>query len=526
MPDIQIIQPPPNALPGDGGADFEGDVDALVTMRPRPSFNISVEQRSDIRNAASEVLIARNEETDPPLLYNRGGSVAKIDDSRIEMLQTIDMLQELEDIAAWFSGTGKVPSASSPPSTLAQMLLRPGSFVRALPPLDSIANAPTFSVDGEFETEPGYHRASRSFYVPTPGLVIPAVSANPTADERTQARENIFDILRDFPFVNDHARANAIAMLMLGFIRPMLEGEDAPMHVFDAPVAGTGKGRLANVLSIIITGNTLPVTPEAENEAEWRKKIFAMMLESRPILAFDNLNARLSSETLCTLLTGGGLTDRILGQSKMSYVKTQSILVGTGNNVTVSDEIVRRTVRTRIAYEGGSPLGRTGFKYPNLLGYVRENRGELIWSVATLVRAWIADGRPKSGFRKDSFETWSEIMGGILATAGIQGLAYIDPSWSQSKADPETGALDRFVMGWWSWFKDQPVKVAQLFDKGLGVDLSLSITGQRTEFTVKRALGIFVQKRRDRWIGEYCIRDTDINTDGVTWWRLERRPQA
>jgi hypothetical protein len=121
-------------------------------------------------------------------------------------------------------------------------------------------------------------------------------------------------------------------------------------------------------------------------------------------------------------------------------------------------------------------------------------------------------------------------MGGVLSTAEIEGIAYVDPGWSQSKADPETAALERFVMGWWNWFKDRPVKVADLYKQGLGVDLTLEIPkGVGTlnqDVAVKRALGLYVNSKRDRYIAGFYIRECDIKTDNVTWWRLERKEEA
>jgi hypothetical protein len=40
------------------------------------------------------------------------------------------------------------------------------------------------------------------------------------------------------------------------------------------------------------------------------------------------------------------------------------------------------------------PEERTGFKYPDLLGYVTSNRGELLAAVLTILRASFVAGKP------------------------------------------------------------------------------------------------------------------------------------
>ena len=81
------------------------------------------------------------------------------------------------------------------------------------------------------------------------------------------------------------------------------------------------------------------------------------------------------------------------------------------------------------------PWQRVGFRHPDLKGWVREHRGELLWSLLTIARAWFVAGKPE-GFVETlgGFESWAKIDGGILAHAGIpaflqnldrQGVAWV-----------------------------------------------------------------------------------------------------
>jgi putative DNA primase/helicase len=85
--------------------------------------------------------------------------------------------------------------------------------------------------------------------------------------------------------------------------------------------------------------------------------------------------------------------------------------------------MTRRSIRIRIDAEVEHPEQRHDFRHPDLLGWARANRGELVWAALTLARAWVAAGRPAGPERPlGAFESWTRVIGGILAVAGIPGL--------------------------------------------------------------------------------------------------------
>jgi len=53
------------------------------------------------------------------------------------------------------------------------------------------------------------------------------------------------------------------------------------------------------------------------------------------------------------------------------------IWVVTGNNVVLSGELTRRSVRIRIDPNTDQPWLRDGFKYPHLEAWIADNRGRL-----------------------------------------------------------------------------------------------------------------------------------------------------
>jgi hypothetical protein len=66
------------------------------------------------------------------------------------------------------------------------------------------------------------------------------------------------------------------------------------------------------------------------------------------------------------------------------------------------------------------PEERTGFRH-TLPDWARENRSELVGAALSLAAAWHEQGRPTGGAVLGSYQSWADVIGGILEVAGIPG---------------------------------------------------------------------------------------------------------
>src|SRR5207245_8492640 len=109
-------------------------------------------------------------------------------------------------------------------------------------------------------------------------------------------------------------------------------------------------------------------------------------------------------------------------------------------------ELARRTVWIRLDAKIERPWGRSDFKHHPIRAWVDQHRAELVWALLVLVQHWIGCGRP--AFRTctlGSYESWAEVIGGILDTAGIEGvLANTDAVNRRAQGEDTawTGCLD------------------------------------------------------------------------------------
>jgi hypothetical protein len=93
------------------------------------------------------------------------------------------------------------------------------------------------------------------------------------------------------------------------------------------------------------------------------------------------------------------------------------------------------------------------------------------------------------------FESWTEVIGGILSAAEYEGfLSNLEEFYQVS--DTETAAWRGFVEEWWAKFGSNEVGVSDLFP--LADDMNL---GDGKERSQKTRLGILLRAARDRQFG-------------------------
>ena len=327
-------------------------------------------------------------------------------------------------------------------------------------PLDGLVMTPFLAPSGEIVSRSGYHKPS-SIYLAMGSLAVPPIPKRPGPQDVSEAKRIILtEVLGDFPFTSQADRANAVAAALTPVVRPSIAGP-TPLFVFEAPIEGSGKGLAASVVSYIATGEAPPSRTEGRDEDEWRKRITSLLLKSPPIVLFDNLRRRLDSSALSSVITSTVWSDRMLGFSRDITLPVHTTWLATANNPSYSGEISRRIVRIRIDAGVEVPWERTDFRHPDLLKWVREERGRLIWAILVMVQAWITAGRPAGGEVMGSFENWASTIGGILREVGIPALL-ANRSDVYAQAHTESEPWRTLLEAWWDDYADRRVGVDQL----------------------------------------------------------------
>ncbi len=310
----------------------------------------------------------------------------------------------------------------------------------------------------------------------------------------------------NFPFEDEASRTNALALLLLPFVRPLIEGP-TPFHLVDAARPGTGKGLLIDAIHTVATGRSAAVTAEVGENDEWRKRIFAALLDGPEFVVIDNILGYVDSGALAATLTARTVKDRVLGLSKIAEVQVHCIWVGTGNNVRMSQELARRTALIRLVAASERPWERpaSDFKHPDLKTWTTQNRGKLIAAALTLCQAWIAGGRAGGEITVGSYEAWSRTLGGIMKVIERPDFMGNSDAMMNHASDDEA-KWGAFVRQWWDSHRDQPVGVKELFELVRKHDLLEAVLGDSDKDQGKRIkLGQKLRKKRDSYYGDLRI---------------------
>lgn len=484
----------------------------ITGLRPRLRAD-----NGDLAVLAAQTRALLSECNEPPWLFRMGAMlawVARDDDGRAMAVHlTEDRLKlALAHLIDWCkrNRAGDLVPAH-PPAQLVKLLLATPN--PDLPVLTGIVAAPVFGRAGELVTERGYHPATRLLHEPPAGFELPPVPERPGAANIAAARSLLLDdLLGDFPFTSEAERAHALALLLLPFVRPLIEGP-TPLHLIEKPTPGTGATLLVDAIALIATGHSASIMTEGRDEEEWRKRLTAKLRSSPLMIVIDNLRRPLDAAPLAAALTAPYWEDRILGRSDIVRIPVRCAWVATGNNPQLSNEIARRTLRIRLDAHMDRPWQRDGFRHPNLLAWVHANRGPLVAACLTLGRAWVEAGRPRyQRTTLGSFESWSETMGGILDVAGVPGfLTNADELYEASDAE---GIMWRsFVAAWWDRFGTAEVGTSDLFPIAGKCEPPLPL-GNGSDRSQRTRLGKALGRMRDRVfaIGDLHVRIRAVGT--------------
>jgi putative DNA primase/helicase len=332
----------------------------------------------------------------------------------VRAVPAASLTRALTQCVDWRKWTGKkLRIKTEPPKEIvAQILHMTGQW--PFPPLRGISATPLMRTDGSLLTEPGYD--------PTTGLVLfdppvlPPIPRAPSHSDALAALQLLDDLLTEFPFVSDNgvSHAAALCLLLTAVQRGMMPV--APMFVIVKPQPGTGGSYLVDIAAAIALGDVPPVIAWSTSEEENDKRLIAMALTQKPIIAIDNVSGRLHSDFLCQLAERPRLSCRPLGHSNQIEVSNSALVVANGNNLEISTDEVRRTVQILLDANVEHPEERTFSKNPVAL--VLADRGKYVAAVLTVARAYHLAGRPGCLPPRASYETWSNTVRSALVWLG------------------------------------------------------------------------------------------------------------
>jgi hypothetical protein len=257
------------------------------------------------------------------------------------------------------------------------------------------------------------------------------------------AVETINDLLAEFCFADgERSRAVTIAAMIGLFVNQLLPDKSLrPCFIFAANAEGAGKTLLSEIC-ILPTCGAMPTGCKSSDDDEIRKNLTAAIREARLVVFFDNLKGKLSSPALEAFLSAPIWTDRKLGVNENITGENLATCFVTGNGMTVSPDMRRRSLFVELHQEVERAEDRQ-FKrlldLPTLLGM----RPKILAALWALIRNWDEKERPSPSRGHSAFPSWANIIGGIVETAGFDcPLATANVSAS---ADPDSDDMRKLA---------------------------------------------------------------------------------
>lgn len=370
-----------------------------------------------------------------------------------------DLLDRLVEWQKWNDKAGDFKRCSVPPDIAKRLLSRDGMW--NFPVLTGVVTAPTLRPDGSLIDAPGYDAAT-GLFLDFQGEHFPAIPDAPTMEQGKAALAFLVrEILENrcigddantgFAFASTAAKAAALSAILTALVRHTVP--TAPLHLFSACRAGSGKSLLADAVSLIANGKTATILDLAEDNDEQEKRLLSVFLAGDSVINLDNVELPLGGSHLCKALTAETFTGRILGLSQNATVPTTATWLATGNNVIVKEDLTRRVVLCQLDPQTETPEKREFDR--NLLEWIPANRPALAMAALTALRSYVVAGKPKQPIPPmGSFEDWHRLVRSALIWLGEA-----DPLGDTNKmedSDPTRFRLRALIYAWHNAFKTIP----------------------------------------------------------------------
>ena len=397
------------------------------------------------------------------------------------------------------------------------------------PTVVGIINTLTMRADGSLLTTEGYDPATQLWFKSSGDVTLPPIPDKPSKEEARRALVLLKELLEEFPFDNEIARAAALAGVMTPVLRGALAGA-VPLFAVIATEPRSGKTYLVHLIAVIATGHIPVPTAGAEKSEEMEKRIETAGLSGRPIIHLNNLpnGMVVESVALAQLSTEGMISIRKLGRHEEGLCDCRATTVFlNGNNIIIAEDLIPRTVLSRLNPQLEQPENRTFKGDP--IKCVRADRGKYLGAIFTIARAFMAAGYPEVPHKVVvGFEGWSRLVQQPLIWLGEQ-----DPLGGMDELktlDPRQGELHALLEALKKHFNaDESFTVADCKRKAeelVDRDLRDVMTDARGQINNK-SFGWKLARHRDRiHDGWYIEVVADSTKREASVYKLKNKPGA
>ena len=524
------------------------DLDSLEESKRKRREREKAEKRAEVEAkaaAAGVPVIETNGRQHPEKLRDLGNAISQLNTTTPRLFRGFSGLVEIShdatgaarlkgstraslqclagESAEWIrTGEREGVVCIDPPRDLCENYMAREENWRGVPFIDGTATAPFFAPDGTLCDRTGFYPTARAWLSLPIGFDVGDTA--PTRANIEAARRLILDtVLQGVAFADAASRAHAVALMLLPFVRRMID-DATPLHLFNAPLRGSGKTYAAELCVLPFATPTL--TPEKSTDEEWRKSLFCELATGPSHVLLDNIKRNLNSSTLDAAITArsGFLRERLTGTGEMVTASTRCVWVATANNAELTPDAATRSVVIQLDTNSENPDLREFKSDP--VAFVQANRAQVIGALLTLARAWQAAGTPNySGSNRIRFNTWARVMGGILDVVEIPG--FLDNVREQRENIGAVAGSEwhELTALWFEKYGSEPVTAKQLLPIAETIADLAAAFGKAEGAAREKSLSRLISNRRDQLFSGLKILKGPIIGRKVTF-KLGKQPQT
>jgi putative DNA primase/helicase len=390
-------------------------------------------------------------------------------------------------------------------------------------PCAGIVHVPLL-IDGKIITGNGYHAPTQLILAMTgPPPTIPKVLSKEVAEA---ALERLLQPFRGFLEQGGVSKTAMAAAILTAVLRPSMP--TAPMILIDGNAPGCGKGKLARALSALGTGGLPSVVTEGHSAEEMEKRIASAVLQGVQAILLDNLQRKLASSTLESMLTEPIADIRGFGKLELLKVACRALVLCTANNAAIRVDLLRRSLPVRIVVASENPELRR-FDFDPVEEALR-NRHELLSAAFTVTLAWLQERELEANkpHRKPlgSFEEWADIVAGAVSwLTGKNPIDLIEERKERDGGVSDDRAVLQALYEWQAkvngtgrvepWYAKDAAEAVE-------ADLWVAVLPRHKEGKPSGGeVGKWLGKKLDSVLGGKAVRSLPKDSTGVRRWLVE-----
>lgn len=439
------------------------------------------------------------------LIWNGRKLVDIMHDKHGEVIMSLLLMSNID----WFrTNAAGDEFADRPPYRLNFAILE--RLKGALPEVEYVVSRPCFMQNGKMCLKQGYHADNKVYN--ESDFSHYDVPLKPTKNDIKRSLAIIDAVIADFPFKSQRDKDFYLVGLMQQFVRLMMISP-TPIYVFTALGPGAGKTLLARVIQSVSGGKAAKLTAFAPGqEAEFEKQTVSIFRNDVDSVLIDNVKDTLESAYLEGIITSFKIEGRLLGASQMLEFTNSCIWLITSNKARLSSDLARRSLRIELKSKGGS------YRIKNLDKFVEHNKQRIRESIMTVIQYWISHGAmvPSNLPLLESFESWSEIMAGILASIGRTSFCD-DVQTVVSSHDPVDEHMAMMQPSWSATYGEDLIQAKEIYGLMDGAGVLLDLPYNRSVSSFAKWLRRIAEQKKT---GGYTLRSVRNRATGVWEYQL------